>query len=289
MRVCVVIATYGRKSILPTLLEQLDQQDRPPDEVIISAPDADHIDRLSARNFKLTYVFGRTGLCAQRNRALDEVIERSDVITFFDDDFIPATNYISNVEDLFAKHEDWAVVTGNVVLDGARSAGITFDEALEALKGVAREPKAQTTREREGAYGCNMSFRSSMIGDLRFDEKLSMYGWLEDIDFSSQMSRQGKVVWVSDLYGVHLGAKGGRSSGVRLGYSQVINPIYLIRKGTLSRRFGLRLIRQNVAANIVRSIRPEPYVDRRGRLRGNFLAAGHLLSRRIDPTYILKL
>lgn len=289
MRVCVVIATYGRKSILPALMERLEQQDRPPDEVVISAPDADHIERLSARNFKLTYVFGRTGLCAQRNRALDEVIDRSDIITFYDDDFIPATNYISGVESLFSAHENWAAVTGNVILDGARSAGVTLEEAVKALDGVAHEPKAQTTREREGAYGCNMSFRSRMIGALRFDETLSMYGWLEDIDFSSQMSKHGKVIWVSDLYGVHLGAKGGRSSGVRLGYSQVVNPIYLIRKGTLSRRFGLQLIRQNIAANIVRSLRPEPYVDRRGRLRGNLLAAGHLLARRIDPTYILKL
>ena len=78
-----------------------------------------------------------------------------------------------------------------------------------------------------------MSIRASMIGDLRFDERLVLYGWQEDIDFTSQLRQRGRVVCVSNIRGVHLGLKAGRVSGERFGYSQVVNPVYLIRKGTV--------------------------------------------------------
>ena len=68
------------------------------------------------------------------------------------------------------------------------------------------------------------------------------------------------------------GIKAGRVSGKRFGYSQVVNPVYLIRKGTIPRASRCRLMARNLAANLVRSLRPEPYIDRRGRLRGNVLA-----------------
>jgi hypothetical protein len=47
----------------------------------------------------------------------------------------------------------------------------------------------------------------------------------EDIDFTSQLKRFGRVVGPSTLIGVHLGAKSGRENGIRLGYSLVANPV----------------------------------------------------------------
>jgi hypothetical protein len=46
---------------------------------------------------------------------------------------------------------------------------------------------------------------------------------------------------------------------------------------------------RNIAANVARSLWPESYVDRRGRLRGNLLAIAHVLLGRVEPEYILKL
>ncbi len=86
-----------------------------------------------------------------------------------------------------------------------------------------------------------------------------------------------------------LGLKAGRVSGERFGYSQIVNPLYLIRKGTVPAAFALPLMGRNIAANLVRSMWPESYIDRRGRLRGNLIAIAHVLSGRIEPEYILKL
>jgi hypothetical protein len=91
------------------------------------------------------------------------------------------------------------------------------------------------------------------------------------------------------LRGVHLGIKLGRTSGVRFGYSQIANPIYLIRKGSMPRRHANKIMLRNLAANLARSLYPEPWVDRRGRLKGNLLALFDMLRGRISPNQILRL
>jgi hypothetical protein len=91
------------------------------------------------------------------------------------------------------------------------------------------------------------------------------------------------------LSGVHLGVKSGRTSGLRFGYSQIANPIYLMRKGTMSLSFGGKSILKNLAANLFRSVRPEAYVDRVGRLKGNLFALGDLVRGKLHPGRITEL
>jgi GT2 family glycosyltransferase len=290
MKLAVIVPTLGRGGQVARLLKHLERQHRPPDEVILSAPDETHIEPYEAGTFKVSVIFGRRGLAAQRNAALAPALRHFDIITFFDDDFVPADDYLDLVAKGFKEHPEWVVAMGRVVRDGATNAGLQWPEALEALRISKARAKADPhVVEHVGAYGCNMSMRASAIGDLRFDERLVLYGWQEDIDFTSQMRRKGLVVGLSWVHGVHLGLKSGRVSGKRFGYSQVANPIYLIRKGTVPATFALPLMGRNIAANVVKSLRPEPYVDRRGRLWGNLLALRHVLSGRIEPEYILRL
>jgi hypothetical protein len=46
---------------------------------------------------------------------------------------------------------------------------------------------------------------------------------------------------------------------------------------------------RNVLANLIRSLWPEPWVDRKGRLRGNFLALVDIIKKRDSPVRILQL
>jgi GT2 family glycosyltransferase len=281
----------GRKDLLARTLAHLERQQRPPDEVVISAPDTTHVAPVHSDRFPVSYAFGKRGLTAQRNLALAHVLARADIVTFFDDDFLPSDNYLEQLVRAFEENPDWAVIHGNVVHDGARGSGFTFAQGLAALRAAETSASGPPhVVDHPGAYGCNMSVRARHVGSLRFDERLVLYGWQEDIDFTSQLGRFGRIVSLSTLLGVHLGAKGGgRASGVRFGYSQLVNPVYLIRKGTMPAGFALELMGRNVAANVVRSLWPEAHIDRRGRLKGNLIAAWHLLRGRIEPEYVLQL
>ena len=86
--------------------------------------------------------------------------------------------------------------------------------------------------------GCNMAFRlpTARAAGVEFDEALPLYGWLEDVDFSRRMAPYGKIISWPNCRGVHMAVKRGRTSGVKLGYSQVMNPFYLWRKRTMGER-----------------------------------------------------
>lgn len=227
------------------------------------------------------------GSSAQRNTIL--LSSNADIVVFLDDDFLPAADYIQQVAQLFQSNPDVVVATGMLIADGARTGGMEFEEGLMLLAATRPNVDGEPT-ETYGAYGCNMAVRMSSVrqNNIRFDENLPLYGWQEDIDFSRQLSSYGRVVRSPRLQGVHLGTKrSGRSPGRQLGYSQIANPYYLIKKGTMSRKFAWRLVRNNLSGNIIRFLRPEPTVDRRGRLWGNILAIRDIVVGKCNPARIL--
>ena len=138
------------------------------------------------------------------------------------------------------------------------------------------------------AYGCNMVVKLSITKRqcIEFDEKLPLYGWLEDMDFSRRAARYGRIVKADTLQGVHLGTKTGRISGVRYGYSQIVNPIYLYNKRVISLRVALRHAGRNFVANTIRSFWSKKYIDHFGRLRGNLIAVWHIVKGSNNPEHI---
>jgi hypothetical protein len=178
-----------------------------------------------------------------------------------------------------------------VLKDGARGPGISFEDAcamVVADAGASRSA-ARVHEPYRALYGCNMVLRVSAIGALRFDENLPLYGWQEDIDFTVQLSASGGLVMSETLRGVHMGVKSGRQPGAKLGYSQVANVVYLLRKRTIPRRMAYALLARNCTANLLKALKPEPYIDRKGRLAGNLLAVRDLLTGRMHPNRILEL
>jgi hypothetical protein len=193
---------------------------------------------------------------------------------------------------LFALEPDILGATGLVLSDGVKRGGISYNEALETVRAYEEQRvKAQPTKvEPTGElYGCNMVFRSTAIGACRFDETLPLYGWQEDVDFTGQMMKKGSTVRTNAFAGVHRGVNKGRTPGTALGYSQIINPIYLVRKGTMHPVKALTLMTKNLLANHIRLIRPEPFIDRMGRCGGNWRGIFDLLCGRCNPERVLTL
>lgn len=285
MRIHAVIATTGRPDIVKRVVSRLRDQSRPPDGVLVVGASPDDIAGLDGAFDNLEMRISRRGLCRQRNCALDHLGARTDVVAFFDDDFVPAHDFLARLDALLSRQPEVVGATGVLLADGAQSQPISFDEAVSRLD-LSGDRPPQSTSDCVSLYGCNMAIRLSAAAGLRFDEKLPLYGWQEDVDFTHQLSWRGRLVRTSELTGVHMGARSGKTSGKRLGYSQIANVIYLRRKGTMCPWLGERLLFQNISSNIVRSLWPEPDIDRRGRLAGNLLALRDLMKGTIDPERI---
>jgi GT2 family glycosyltransferase len=132
--------------------------------------------------------------------------------------------------------------------------------------------------------------RVSAVPQLRFDARLPLYSWLEDRDFAGRLMRYGTLAKVDDCVMVHrAAASGGRQSHMRLGYSQVMNPIYFTGKGSFPLWLTAQQVFRPVAKNIVLSMAGPAKHWRRERLRGNGTAGWDVVRGKITPERIVDL
>ncbi|MBT9550787.1 MAG: hypothetical protein IV088_08070 [Hydrogenophaga sp.] len=291
MNVGVIIASLGRPDSVGVLLDRLAGQTQWPSQVILSMESPADAPPAKDYPFEVEHLFGPRGSCVQRNRGLDRLRPDNGAVVFYDDDFIPSRFAIAGIARFFARHPDVAGAHGLVLADGINGPGIAPEDARRIVDtaDTAGDTEATAILARtHGLYGCNMAYRVSVIAGVRFDENLPLYAWLEDLDFGGRVA--GPLVHTDAFQGVHCGEKRGREkSGRRLGYSQVCNPVYLLRKATLPRQIAVWMILRNLLANHARLFRPEPWIDRQGRAAGNWLAIRDVLRGRVDPRRILEL
>ena len=290
MKVAIVIASVGRPTELARWTDHCARQTQQPTELIYSISAMTDL----PANFDATparVVVGPKGSAHQRNTGLQALETDADIAAFFGDDYVPSRRCIEGIACAFAADPNLAGTSGHLLADGINSAGIDYDQARQMVEAFdADDNEIDLFFERAmGTYGCNMAFRRSKIEDDRFDERLPLYAWQEDVDFSNRLRKRGGIGRSNAFVGVHQGIKGGRSSGYRLGYSQVANPLYLIRKGTMPTTAALWLIARNVMSNHAKALRPEPWVDRAGRLAGNWRAFADLATGRMKPERVLAL
>ncbi|MCK1404971.1 glycosyltransferase [Bradyrhizobium sp. 76] len=282
-KIAVVIATLGRPAIVSaTLSYLLKTQSCTPAIVIVSCiTPEDAGDAADLPTVKI--VTGRAGLPAQRNAALAALPPGIDVVAFFDDDFVADASWLAAAAQTFRDEPEVVAFTGRVLADGIKGPGLSFDEAVRIVESFDHRSDWSCI-EPYSPYGCNMAFRLAAIRELAFDERLVLYGWLEDRDFGGALSKRGgRLIKSASACGVHMGIKSGRVAGDRLGYSQVVNPIYLLRKGTMSLGQVASHLFRNISTNVARSIYPEPFIDRRGRLLGNIRGLADLLRGHVEP------
>lgn len=284
--VAVGIATFRRPDLLEETLARISEQTCRPDRVVVcgTAPED-----FGVKRDDVLYLLSPPGLPRQRNRILEEVWN-CDVLLFLDDDFLMAPRYIEATVAEFDEHPSIVASTGDLIADGARGPGFSVAEGLTMIAEDCQIQPYGYLAASQG-YGCNLAIRLQTARDhaLFFDERLPLYGWSEDVDYTCRLARHGVIAKLPGARGVHLGAKQGRTSGLRLGYSQVANPIYLYAKGSYSLGRALHSVGRNLAMNLARVVWAEPFIDRRGRLAGNARALADWATGRLAPERILRL
>jgi GT2 family glycosyltransferase len=297
--IAVVICSLNRAAVLHETVCSIQWQTLLPKQIIISTPGAEHVLPETLALPGVQHVLSRLGSTAQRNRGLDAVADRTDLIAFLDDDFELSESYFHEMSRLFRAHPEVVIACGTLLYDGgrgktpqiARADARKMCESVTHCSGTSVQAEPAYTLM-DWAYGCNMFARLEAVAGIRFDESLPMYAWLEDSDygFRCTIGRRGPVTCLG-AKGVHLGWRGGRTAGVRFGFSQIINPLYLWRK---ARVFPLRHIVINYwlrcfLGNILGILRRDQKWDRPGGLKGNLLGFMHLLGGNCDPTKIVRM
>lgn len=283
IQIGVVIATKGRPLAASRVLRLLERQTVQPVLVTVSATGPEDVESGITSPLDLRFVFGSAGTCIQRNRGLKVMRGACDVVVFFDDDFVPAPDWLARCAELFASDPTIVGASGALLRDGAQTEEVPWEEAQSLIDGIGPRTETAPPLDCTDLYGCNMAYRMSAVGESGFDERLVLYGWMEDKDFSRAIARKGRLVESGSMMGVHLGMKSGRMPGKKYGYSQVVNPWYLHKKGMMSAGEAGSKILKPMLMNAARAMRPEKHIDRLGRLIGNLLALGHLLVGRCRP------
>ena len=281
----VVLASAGRAGLLAEVMTNLDDQTHRELVRMVSVPDEQS---LPADLEGWQVVTGARGLAAQRNAGL-AALPDVDVVFFFDDDAVVRPDYVQNALEFLVGHPEVVGLTGRVLLDGATRGEVALSHARAVVAGSDQQLTGRWRRTRQ-LYGCNFAFRTAAVPEPAFDARLPLYSWLEDHDFARRLMPAGRLARVEDCVIVHrAAASGGRTEHVRLGYSQVMNPVHLKVKGSFPLWLMMYELGRPVLKNLARAAVGRESGWRRRRLRGNFLALRDAVAGRITPERITTL
>jgi GT2 family glycosyltransferase len=76
-------------------------------------------------------------------------------------------------------------------------------------------------------------YKTESIKNLKFDDNLGIYGYLEDLDFSLQLKKRGKLMVCSKAKYTH--DQSIDRSGFKFGKKEVRNRYYLVQKHNLNK------------------------------------------------------
>ncbi len=290
MNISVIICSIGRPNVLHDTITSILSQTHRPSEILISTPSENHVASATFQLPGVRVLRSRPGLPAQRNDALSQTSSEADLICFLDDDMELCSTYLAQIVDLFQNDPAAVIASGYLLHDGGISTPIDRQSAIDLCKkfeSQAMQGNSRRSEYRRFGYGCNMTVRARSVKGIKFDESLPLYAWLEDSDYSFHCTSGTRTALTClNAVAVHLGWQGGRVSGYRLGFSQIVNPIYIWKKARvfslpyLVRQFWLRCL----IGNVLGTIAGNKEEDRLGRLRGNLLGLHHIGTGRCDPT-----
>lgn len=250
--ISLIVATKDRPRDLERLLESLRRQDTRPAEIVIvdagsesAAPVVTSFPELTIRYLK----HWPPSASAQRNVGIMACSRVSTLIGFADDDTTFEPNAFScmihywnaappdvlgaafNIRNYPHRHHAllkhsrlaerlgfYSPAAGSVSLSGWQ----TVIRGVHETQYVGWLPSTASI------------FRREIFATAKFDEFFENYSYLEDLDFSYTVGREGRLVVVADACYSHFPSLLGRISDRRFGRYEVRNRLYFVRKHKLS-------------------------------------------------------
>ncbi|MHB0937158.1 MAG: glycosyltransferase [Armatimonadota bacterium] len=217
MRTSVIICTKDRQDDLRAALRSLAAQTLPPDDVlVVDAGSEPALDDALIRELRAAYRLRQLrtapGLTKQRNLGIRE--STGDIIVFFDDDVVLEPEYLRQVVAVFAGDAEGKIgAVGGRITNAVPAGPVGWGERLRRLirrvfllsdlgdgrlkaSGFPALPHGLAEgRFIECLSGCGMAFRRAVFALTPFDETLSGYSYMEDVDISRQVLKQGYAIY----------------------------------------------------------------------------------------------
>ena len=288
----VLIPSKGRADELVETVKSILCQSVQPAQIVLSVTSEADLSPGIRSLPRVKVIMGPAGKTSQLNRGVKALAPEIDVIAIMDDDVELLRDYLKTVRGVFSKHSDLMGLTGEMVVNG----GLDRAQAQRmAAEEAARPAQANAgavfwLKPNQGLYGCCMALRHSLFNHIQYDERLPLYSWMDDADIGMRAQRHGRCCYCPDAKLIHLGVSGGRVSGDKFGFCQIMNPVYLASKGVFTWSEVIRIhVAKVLMANLAGWLRCDAKVDRAGRLRGNWLALTSWIQGRIEPERILEI
>lgn len=291
MKLGIVVPTRNRPNELRRLLQNLSEQSRCPDAVVVVDSSDEQFDcEAVVRDFDgwLTVTYIRhwpPSAAAQRNAGIEAMVREVDLVGLIDDDVILDSEALENGCEAIER------VSSDFIGFGMNPVGPGVMNGIGALRksrpisclglyspntgGVAASgwhTRLVTVDEDtpvDWLTTCAAIWRANALENLRFDEFFHEYSYLEDLDLSLQARHLGRLLVLAEARYEHHAAPGGRKSRFWFGRVEVRNRYYIVTKHGLSRsRFvaGM-LIRMGLTVSDI----GRGYWREMGRLLGNIV------------------
>ena len=274
-----IIPSTNRASVLHETVAGLARQACPPDEILLSVVDPGRdVLPSTLRVSGVRVIAGPKGSTYQRNTAIDNLRADCTLVSFFDDDIELHPEYLLRCRSYLSRYPEVVGVSGHPLADGTLTGEIPREEARRLLSTPPKDSAAP--RPCFALSGFDMTVRKTAAERVRFDERLSLYALYEDFDFSVRCKQFGSLTIVPQCLLVHLRTGASRMSPVRLGYAQLVNPLYLWQKGSQALYPSLRVCARSLTGNVLGSLIARqgiPPAERRRRLWGNALGVRDVL------------
>ena len=260
--VTLAVCTMARPASLRRLLESVEHQAPPPEQVVVVDASSDEGTERALREFLIARAgFPETsyervtgeaiGLTRQRNRAVR--LAQFDLIVFFDDDVELLPGCLSELTRVHRESHEQISGVAPVLENGLssptrlwrlrRALGVvpTLEPGRYCRSGMST-PWAFLDGDRklvEGDWlpGCAMMWRTDVARELRFDESFGGYAQGEDLEFSLRAAEYGRLLVATNARCLDLHEPAGRPDHYRLGYMAIRNR-WEIHRRALSPRTG---------------------------------------------------
>ena len=207
MKISAIISTFNREQFLPGLFDSFKSQTLPAADfevIIINNNSTDKTESLALEFIKNNGInvryFTETnqGLSFCRNRGILEA--GSELVTFIDDDALPADDFLEKTILFFDTHPDVGAAGGKILLKFTGKKPAWYNDFLSSLLGYFNYGNSTRPFKNNFFRGSNMTFRRSLFDTHKpFDTRLGRKGTVltggEEKELFYRLKNCGVKLW----------------------------------------------------------------------------------------------